>query len=297
MQKEAQTKCQCSCHDPKNLTSPLLCIMGGVCYKCSHESMQKPEKAVQKMALPGNGGIVLDCPDNNHLNHKDCPTKRQWGLEAARAANEAQARLMKAPMPPITTSHVDDCVCGKCKDDRYAAAGMECECCLNTAVDNVNRAATPVLLNRKDGNNGFNESEIRKEIDADENVVKMEDREEEHADWCSCIALGEGCNCNPEPVVVKMEQTKSEDVLIDYMKQKNWEYYWGAMFECGDYEKLLADIDALLLDQHRKSREVAIDECITRLRDELPNTPFVREQEVVYADIELLQLLKSKDHD
>jgi hypothetical protein len=36
-----------------------------------------------------------ECLDSDHLNHKDCPTKRQWGLEAARAANKAQAKLVE----------------------------------------------------------------------------------------------------------------------------------------------------------------------------------------------------------
>ena len=40
--KKPEQKCECHCHNPDSPTAPMLCIMG-VCYKCSKESMQKPD--------------------------------------------------------------------------------------------------------------------------------------------------------------------------------------------------------------------------------------------------------------
>lgn len=43
-----------------------------------------------------------ECPDSDHLNHKDCPTKREWAMEAIKSANEEQAKVMEHCLPQPT---------------------------------------------------------------------------------------------------------------------------------------------------------------------------------------------------
>jgi hypothetical protein len=61
--------------------------------KCEHS--HEPSSCKHCRPQPEAQMEQKECLDSDHLNHKDCPTKRQWGLEAARAANKAQAKLVK----------------------------------------------------------------------------------------------------------------------------------------------------------------------------------------------------------
>lgn len=87
---------------------------------------------------------------------------------------------------------------------------------------------------------------------------------------CSCLCWG--ClkeddylhcfngECKP---LEKVEEVKpqSQQGIINWKNGSQWTHYYGAMFECGDYEQLLDDINALLHQQ----RELTIRECIKTL--------------------------------
>lgn len=43
---------------------------------------------------------------------------------------------------------------------------------------------------------------------------------------------------------------------------KDFELFWGACFECCDYDKLLAKIEAIAAEAERRGREKALEEAL-----------------------------------
>ena len=64
----------------------------------------------------------------------------------------------------------------------------------------------------------------------------------------------------------KSEQ-QSQQGIIEWENASQWTHYYGAMFECGDYEQLLDDINSLLHQQQAKTRKETLEEAIEAVKN------------------------------